>query len=183
MHCWRREGWFALGRPAERKKSPMGRYTIRKFKLRVGRSRTGKGVFACEDIPKDACIVEYTGRVVSAKEKENDRGRYNFWVSATKMVNGNVRSNRARYINHSCRPNCTAEGPRGRVFILARRRIKAGEELTYNYGKEYFDAFIKPKGCRCAKCDDGLAGRVKRTRRVSPRRPAKKAGRRRRQKA
>lgn len=68
------------------------------------------------------------------------------------MIDGNVKGNIARFINHSCAPNCEADGPRGRVFILSIKSIKAGEELTYDYGKEYFDEYLKPKGCRCKKC-------------------------------
>jgi SET domain-containing protein len=130
----------------------MGKRTVGKFALRVGRSRAGRGMFACEDIPKGACIIEYIGKEVSDAEMVRDRHRYLFAVSAKKTIDGYVRENRARFINHSCRPNCEAGGPNGRVFIKARRRIKTGEELTYHYGKEYFDKFIKPKGCKCAKC-------------------------------
>jgi uncharacterized protein len=154
----------------------MGKYTIGNFKLRVGRSRTGKGVFAREDIPKGACIVEYVGTPVSEGDKSRDRGKYLFYVSKKKTIDGNVRRNRARYINHSCRPNCEATGPNGRVFIMARRRIKEGEELTYDYGKEYFEQFIEPNGCRCAKCQPpaeprGANGsRASRPRAASPKR-------------
>ncbi len=132
----------------------MGKYTVGNFKLRVGRSRTGRGVFACEDIPKGACLAEYVGPLVSDDDASRDRGRYLFSISKKKTIDGNVPENRARYINHSCRPNCEATGPNGRVFIMARRRIKDGEELAYDYGKEYFDEFIKPKGCKCAKCEE-----------------------------
>jgi RNase P protein component len=134
-------------------RSAMGKYTVGNFRLRVGRSRTGRGMFACEDIPKGACIIEYIGPEATEEEMERDRNRYLFSVGKKKTINGYVRENRARFINHSCKPNCEAEGPNGRVFIMARRKIKAGEELTYNYGKEYFERFIKPKGCKCPKCD------------------------------
>jgi SET domain-containing protein len=69
------------------------------------------------------------------------------------MIDGNIKENTARYINHSCRPNCEAEGPKGRIYILSTRNIKAGEELTYDYGKEYFETYIKPFGCKCVKCN------------------------------
>lgn len=130
----------------------MGKYTLRDVSLRVGRSKTGRGVFACEDIPKGACIVEYTGKPVPDMTKVRDTGKYLFDVGKGKTIDGNIKSNRARFINHSCAPNCEANGPSGRVFILALRRIKAGEELTYDYGEDYFDKHIKPKGCLCAKC-------------------------------
>jgi uncharacterized protein len=129
----------------------MAKYKVGNFALKVGRSRTGRGVFALEDIPSGACIAEYVGRPVSEEEIKRN-GKYFFEISAKRTIDGNVPENRARYINHSCRPNCRAEGPNGRVFIMAKRRIKAGEELTYHYGKEYFEQLIEPKGCRCVKC-------------------------------
>ena len=128
------------------------KYTVGNFKLRVGRSIAGKGLFALEKIPKGACILEYIGRPVREAEQYRDSGKYLFWVGRNKMINGNIPSNIARYINHSCAPNCEATGPSGHVFIMALRTIKPGEELTYNYGKEYFNQHIKPKGCRCKKC-------------------------------
>jgi len=128
------------------------KYTPGNFALRVARSGTGRGLFAKESIPKGACIIEYTGKPVSAAKQEHMSGRYLFEVSKKVTIDGNVPSNPARYINHSCKPNCEADGPSGRVFILALRKIKAGEELTYDYGEEYFDEHIKPKGCRCIKC-------------------------------
>ena len=58
--------------------------------------------------------------------------------------------------SHSCRPNCEVEIRKGRVWVMARRNIKPGEELAYNYGKNYVESFIKPIGCRCAKCRPAL---------------------------
>lgn len=129
----------------------MAKYSPLTFKLRVRRAASGKGLFTEERIPKGACIIEYIGRHASLEEMARDEGKYLFWTGKTTMINGNIPENTARYINHSCVPNCEADGPRGRVFILARRTIKPGEELTYDYGKEYFDKHIKPKGCRCPK--------------------------------
>src|SRR5262245_4105265 len=83
----------------------MGKFVPGNFKLRVRRAASGKGLFAEEVIPKGACIVEYTGRPVSESEMYEDRGRYLFWTSKTTMINGNIPSNLARYINHSCAPN------------------------------------------------------------------------------
>lgn len=132
-------------------KKRISKYTPRGYQLSVRRSATGKGLFAEEDIPKGVCVIEYMGRAVSKKEAEEDQGRYLFDVGGGKTIDGNIRSNLARYINHSCRPNCEAIGPSGKVFIFSRKRIKAGTELTYDYGKEYFERFIRPKGCRCDK--------------------------------
>lgn len=121
------------------------------YAVRVKRSASGKGLFAAEAIPKGARIIEYTGRKVSEAEQYRDNGKYLFWAGKNLMINGNIPSNTARYINHSCVPNCEADGPEGRVYIWALRNIKAGEELTYDYGEEYFERHIKPKGCRCPK--------------------------------
>ena len=128
------------------------KYTPGNFDLRVGRTATGLGLFTKEEIPKGACITEYIGRKVSEKEQYEDRGKYLFWAGKNLMINGNIKKNIARYINHSCASNCEADGPEGHVFILSTKKIKAGEELTYDYGKEYFNKHIKPHGCRCKKC-------------------------------
>ncbi|MEQ1616954.1 MAG: SET domain-containing protein-lysine N-methyltransferase [Terricaulis sp.] len=121
------------------------------FTLRVGRSRTGLGLFAESDIARGACIIEYVGPQISAEEETKSRSKYLFEVSARKTIDGTPRWNTARYINHSCRPNCEPNIHKGRVFIHARRRIRTGEELSYNYGKNYFDEYLKGV-CACPKC-------------------------------
>jgi len=129
------------------KKSPLP-----KSHYRVGRSRTGLGLFAAEPIEKGAYIIEYTGpRVTSAKADELNN-KYLFEISSRWTINGASRRNLARYANHSCRPNAESDVVRGVVKILAKRNIKPGEEITYNYGKDYFDTFLKPIGCKCPKC-------------------------------
>ncbi len=128
--------------------------TLPKSAFRVGRSYAGLGLFAAQDIPKGTRVIEYVGRVVSKEEEYTSRSKYLFEVSKKKTIDGKPKWNLAGYINHSCRPNCEVETPRGRVFIDAVKNIKAGEELTYDYGKEYFDEHIKPFGCRCAKCEE-----------------------------
>src|SRR6185295_9104792 len=128
------------------------KFTVGDFKLSVHRGVSGKGLFAKEPIPKGACLIEYTGEPVPKELQKTLGGSYLFETGRGKMINGNVKSNTARYINHSCKPNCEADGPSGRVFILSLRKIKAGEEITYDYGEEYFDDYIKSKGCRCVKC-------------------------------
>jgi SET domain-containing protein len=126
------------------------KFTPGNFRLAVRRARAGRGLFALEPIRKGACIAEYVGPLVD--EWRHVRNRYLFEVTKKKTINGWNRENLARFINHSCRPNCEIEIVRGRVFILAKRAIKEGEELAYDYGKDYFDAVIKPIGCRCLKC-------------------------------
>jgi SET domain-containing protein len=70
-------------------------------------------------------------------------------------VDGSTRRNVARYANHSCRPNAESDIVRGKVILRAVKRIRPGEEITYDYGEEYFELFLRPTGCRCAKCIEG----------------------------
>src|SRR4029079_6479692 len=70
-------------------------------------------------------------------------------------IDGSVRENVARYINHACRPNAESDvKPRKRkVFIRAIKKIEPGEEINYDYGTDYFKAYLKPIGCKCAACE------------------------------
>lgn len=122
------------------------------FDLVVKRSSAGLGLYANEAIPKGVCVIEYFGPYLTNAEADAVNNKYLFEVSERRTIDGSPRANKARYINHSCRPNCEPEIRKGRVFIFSRRAIKPGEELSYNYGKDYWDTFIKPHGCRCAKC-------------------------------
>ncbi len=118
-------------------------------KVTVKRSSAGLGLFADEDVRKGEFVIEYIGEVVSLEKVE---GKYLFEISSKRVVDGKSRKNLARYINHSCRPNCDTEVKGSRVFVTARRKIRSGEELSYDYGKEYFDEHIKPFGCKCLRC-------------------------------
>lgn len=120
--------------------------------LRVKRSKAGLGLFTFSDIPKGKCIIEYTGKVLTKQEEEDSNSLYLFDAGGGVTIDGAPRSNRARYINHSCRPNCIIDIYKHRVYVLAKRRIKAGEELGYDYDHEYWAEYIKPRGCRCVKC-------------------------------
>ncbi len=122
------------------------------YALKVKRSRTGLGLFAQEDITKGTCVIEYTGRTISKEEEYSSRSLYLFEVSKKKTIDGATRTNTARYINHSCRPNCEIDIYKERVYVMAKRNIKAGEELNYDYDTDYFEEYIKPKGCKCLKC-------------------------------
>jgi hypothetical protein len=119
--------------------------------LRVGRSSAGLGLFATRAFKKGERIIEYFGRTITHEEAYKSRSLYLFEVNSRKTIDGTTRENFARYINHSCTPNCEPEIVRGRIWIDARKNIKAGEELSYDYGEEYFDVHIKPYGCRCVK--------------------------------
>jgi uncharacterized protein len=119
----------------------------------IKRTASGLGLFALKPIPAGKRLIEYTGPLVSNEEVERrTNGKYFFGVNSKWSIDGTPRSNIARYINHSCRPNCDAILSKRRVWIWSRRAIKAGEELSYNYGKEYFEDLIKPVGCKCKKC-------------------------------
>ncbi len=120
--------------------------------VRVGRAMAGLGLFAVRAFRRGERIIEYTGERISREEADRRGGRYLFEVNRRWHIDGKGRENLARYINHACRPNCEARVVRGRVFIYARRHIREGEELTYHYGKEYWDEYIRPHGCRCTAC-------------------------------
>ncbi len=132
--------------------APRKSYVPGDFDLKIKRSSAGLGLFAGEAIPKGACVIEYTGRELAKGEEYTVKSKYLFEVTKTKTIDGSPRWNTARYINHSCKPNCEPEIHRARVYIRAKRAIKPGEELCYNYGPEYFKDFIEPHGCRCEKC-------------------------------
>lgn len=122
------------------------------YKVKAKRSTAGLGLFAEQDIPKNTCIIEYVGRDITGPEEYTSKSKYLFGVHARKTIDGQARSNTARYINHSCQSNAEPEVKKGRVFIFAKKNIKAGEEICYDYGKDYFETHIKPHGCRCLKC-------------------------------
>jgi SET domain-containing protein len=123
------------------------------FELVVKRSATGLGLFAESEIPKGSCIIEYTGVEISKEQEEKSRSKYLFEIHARKTIDGAPRWNTARYINHSCRANCEPNIHKGRVFIHAKRKIKPGEELNYDYGKNYFNEYLK-EICACPKCEE-----------------------------
>ncbi len=120
--------------------------------LRIGRSKAGLGLFACVPIKKGQFIVRYSGRKISTEATDNLDTRYLFEINNRWTIDGSSRRNRARYINHSCRPNAEAYFVKHVIKIRAIKNIKPGDEITYHYGRNYFDAFIKDAGCRCLAC-------------------------------
>jgi hypothetical protein len=118
----------------------------------VKRSATGLGLFATAIIPKGTRIIEYKGPRVPNEEVEKSNGKYFFGVNSKWSIDGSRRDNIARYINHSCRPNAEAIISGGRVWIWSKKKILPGEEIAYDYGKEYFEGIIKEIGCKCQKC-------------------------------
>lgn len=122
------------------------------YPFRVGRSRTGLGIFATAPIKKGKFIVEYVGPILSNKECETVENKYLFEVNARWTIDGSSRKNVARYINHSCRGNSDVYINDKRIKIRAIKNIEPGQEITYDYGKDHFNAYIKPHGCLCDKC-------------------------------
>lgn len=119
----------------------------------IKKTSTGLGLIATKPIPKGKRIIEYFGPLIANEIAERSNGKYYFGVNTKWSIDGSPRRNIARYINHSCKPNAEAFVSQSRrVWIWSRRKIKAGEEITYDYGKEYFEGIIEPMGCRCEKC-------------------------------
>ena len=126
--------------------------TLEKEKYVVKRGLDGLGLYAAVDIKKNSWIIEYIGFRKTAKEVEHLKTQYLFEVTSRITIDGSPRFNTARYINYSCEPNAEAWNIENRIFIRATKDIQKGEEITYDYGKEFFNTFIKPKGCKCRKC-------------------------------
>jgi hypothetical protein len=126
--------------------------------FRVGRSKTGLGLFATDIIPKGTIIAEYRGRRMRNEQADKlaDRGnKYLYEINNRWTIDGSNRRNVARYANHSCRPNSESDVTRQRkVIIRAIKKIRPGDEITYDYGEDYFDLIIKPLGCKCDKCQE-----------------------------
>ena len=124
---------------------------------RVGRSRTGLGLFATKPIKKGSKIIRYFGPLLNSKKKKDDaiENKYLFELNDRWTIDGSVRKNIARYINHACKPNAESDvKPRKRkVVIRAIKNIEPGEEINYDYGTDYFKAYLKPIGCKCAACE------------------------------
>ena len=123
--------------------------------FRIGRSSAGLGLFATRPIAKQRYIVTYSGERIATAEatrREQRGAKYMFEIDSRWTIDGSSRRNLGRYANHSCRPNAEAVLRRGKIVLVAVRDIAPGDEITYDYGEDYFELFIKPVGCRCAAC-------------------------------
>ena len=155
----------------------------------------GQGAFALRRIPKGTRIIEYLGERVSHQEADrryetkdaNDAHTFLFIVDSRTVIDAGVGGNEARFLNHSCNPNCESVIENRRVYVEAVRTIEPGEEITYDYQIQREDD--DPPGieevfaCRCgfAQCrgtmlwpPDPPRQRRRRTPRVQPRRPKRK---------
>ncbi len=126
-------------------------------KVEVKRSSAGLGLFARVAMKRGDFILEYTGERIKTEEADRRGGKYLFIINEKWVIDGKGRENLARYINHACKPNAEAESDDNakKIRVFARRKIVPGEEITYDYGKEYWNEYIKPYGCRCASCKAG----------------------------
>ena len=124
----------------------------------------GRGMFAKKTIPKGTRVIEYTGERITkaegwrrelARQERAGRGAdgciYIFELNTKVDIDGSVRWNTARYINHSCEPNCESQVVRGRVWVVAIREIRPGDELSYDYYYDYEHYHEHP--CRCGAKD------------------------------
>ena len=126
----------------------------------------GRGVYAVQDIAQGETIVEYLGEVITWDEAQarhpadpaQPNHTFYFSIDAARVIDGGVRGNSARWINHSCDGNCEAEERNGRIYIVARRHIAAGEELHYDYGLVIEERYTKklkaefPCWCGAQRC-------------------------------
>jgi SET domain-containing protein len=119
-------------------------HSTRKLKLRNSAIQ-GRGVFAARRIRKGERIVEYVGEIITVEEEQRryddaSMARHHtflFQIDDKTTIDATRRGNVARYINHSCDPNCETVQEDGRIFIEAIRNIQPGVELTYDYGYEH----------------------------------------------
>lgn len=137
--------------------------TQRPLPLKVRESAVhGRGVYATDFIPEDTRIIEYTGKRTTWDEAPNDPNdphTFNFGLENGLVINPLIDGNEARWINHSCDPNCEAIEEDERIFIYAMRDIPPGEEIFYDYAieldepvtpenKKEFACFCGSKNCR-----------------------------------
>ncbi|XP_065839093.1 LOW QUALITY PROTEIN: histone-lysine N-methyltransferase trr-like [Oscarella lobularis] len=131
----------------------------------LGRSLIeGLGLFSKRDIEKHTMVIEYKGLIIrnevaNRREKIYDdqrRGCYMFRIDSEQVIDATMHGGLARYINHSCDPNCVAEvvqiDKEKKIIIISKRFIKKGEELTYDYKFE-FETEGSKISCNCgASC-------------------------------
>ena len=124
--------------------------------VRVGPSRIDRqGLFATQDIQPGSRILPYIGEKITSVESARRLAAgnaYIFHLNYRYAIDGETLDNTARYINHSCDPNCTVEKTPGTLWIVALRDIQAGEELSYNYGYDARQYANNPCHCGAANC-------------------------------
>ncbi|MFZ3329797.1 MAG: SET domain-containing protein-lysine N-methyltransferase [Candidatus Acidiferrales bacterium] len=120
------------------------------YRLRIGRSKLHRyGVFALEDIPRDRRVIEYTGkrlRIEQAVKISPPNDIYIARISGSLLVDGRRGGSGAEFMNHSCQPNLKQRRVRGHLLFFSRRKIRAGEELTWNY---HYRVKLRRIPCHC----------------------------------
>ena len=129
--------------------------TGRLFEIRRS-SIHGRGLFARHSIAAGTRVIQYVGRSISTDQAAElclKQNRYIFKLNEQTEIDGKVSWNPARLINHSCDCNCDAEIDEcDRIWIISRRRIQRGEEITYNYGYDLEDFMNYPCHCGAPTC-------------------------------
>ncbi len=123
----------------------------------------GTGVYATKNISKDKKIIQYIGEKINKKEGDKrSESRLKKYLHSTKTgsvyifelnkkydIDGSPLYNKARYINHSCNPNCEVNIFNDEIWISSIKKIKKGEELTYDYGYSFDKDDYKDHECKC----------------------------------
>ncbi len=123
----------------------------------------GTGIFATEKISKGTKIIEYIGEKISKKEgdkrselrikkyldSKTTGSVYIFELNKKYDIDGSPTYNSARYINHSCSPNCEVDIKNGRIWISSIKKIKKDQELSYDYGYDFDEDDYKDHKCKC----------------------------------
>ena len=126
-------------------------YKVKKSNI----DRNGKGLYATQDIKEGTRIIDYVGKIITKKQTEeserfdNSKPIYLFNLNNRYDLDGDVKSNIARLINHSCSNNCDYEGKGLKLWVVAVKNIKKNEELTCDYGFSY-DSDYKQFPCKCS---------------------------------
>lgn len=115
----------------------------------------GLGAFARHDLSRSTRVIEYLGEIIDKLEslrRQESGNPFLFCLDDQCDLDGMVAWNAARYLNHSCAPNCDAERIDGKIWITARRDLQAGEELTFNYGYDLENYRDYPCHCGAINC-------------------------------
>ena len=123
----------------------------------------GHGIVATKNIKKGTKIIEYVGeKVTRAEGNRRSENRIKKYLNSSKTgsvyifelnskfdIDGSFSYNKARYINHSCNPNCEVDIIKDQIWISSIKNIKKGEELNYDYGYEFDKDDYKDHKCKC----------------------------------
>jgi SET domain-containing protein len=115
----------------------------------------GTGLFARVDLTAGLRLIEYVGRKITKRESLalcQKNNPYIFFLNEQWDLDGNTENNPARFSNHSCDPNCEVEQEGDRIWIVSLRPVRAGEELTYDYGYDLEDYHNYPCHCGSPHC-------------------------------